>query len=193
MASEQAAVIRIGSLFAGIGGFELGIEYALHAAGIPCRTAWQVEIDPFCRQVLAKHWPHSTRCSDVRECGAHNLEPVHVLLAGFPCTDISIAGKGAGLSGQRSGLFFEVLRICRELQPAIICLENVAAIAHRGLDAVLWHLAQERYCVRYGTLQASAVGAPHKRERWFAVAHTKRFNVRSKPGSIRHAPGYQRR
>lgn len=162
--------IRIGSLFAGIGGFELGMEAALSSAGIPHRTAWQVEQDEYCQQVLARHWPEARRYSDVRDVGAHNLSPVTVLLAGFPCTDISSSGNRAGLDGERSGLFYEVVRICREMAPRIVCLENVAAIHHRGLDAVLWELAGLGYRVRYGNLRASDVGAPHRRERWFAVA-----------------------
>ena len=162
--------VRIGSLFAGIGGFELGMEAALSSAGIPHRTAWQVEQDEYCQQVLARHWPEARRYSDVRDVGAHNLSPVDIVLGGFPCQDISVAGKGAGLEGERSGLFFEVVRICREMAPWIVCLENVSAIHHRGLDAVLWHLASSGYRVRYGNLRASDVGAPHRRERWFAVA-----------------------
>ena len=162
--------VRIGSLFAGIGGFELGIEAALSSAGIPHRTTWQVEQDEYCQQVLARHWPEARRYSDVRDGGAHNLSPVTVLLAGFPCTDISSSGNRAGLDGERSGLFYEVVRICREMAPRIVCLENVAAIHYRGLDAVLWQLAGLGYRVRYGNLRASDVGAPHRRERWFAVA-----------------------
>ena len=88
-----------GSLFAGIGGFDLGFE----RAGMVCR--WQVEIDEFCQKVLAKHWPDVTRYGDVRECGKHNLEAVDLICGGFPCQDVSVAGKRAGLEGKRSGLW----------------------------------------------------------------------------------------
>ena len=92
-------MLTVGSLFAGIGGMDLGFE----RAGF--EIVWQVEIDPFARAVLAKHWPHVTRHEDVRACGAHNLTRVDVLCGGFPCQDISIAGSGAGLDGARSGLW----------------------------------------------------------------------------------------
>ena len=92
----------IGSLFSGIGGLELGLELA----GVG-HTVWQVECDPFCRQVLAKHWPKTERFDDVRNVGKHNLKYVDVICGGFPCQDISYAGKGAGLAGKRSGLWYE--------------------------------------------------------------------------------------
>ena len=88
--------LTFGSLFAGIGGFDLGFE----RAGMECR--WQVEIDPFCQKVLAKHWPDVRRYSDVRECGSHNLEPVDVICGGFPCQDISNSSSTkTGIEGSR--------------------------------------------------------------------------------------------
>ena len=111
---------------AGIGGFDLGFE----CAGF--RTAWQVEINPIHQQVLRAHFPRADQFSDVRACGAHNLAPVDVLTAGFPCQDISTMGASRkdktqpkGLAGSRSGLFHEVIRIAREIQPAWLVLENV--------------------------------------------------------------------
>lgn len=83
----------MGSLFAGIGGFDLGFE----RAGF--KTVWQVEIDRYCRKVLERHFPHAKRFNDVREVGARNLEPVDVICGGFPCQDISNAGKRAGIEG----------------------------------------------------------------------------------------------
>ena len=85
--------MRVGSLFAGIGGFDLGLSWAGYD------IVWQVELDEWCRKVLAKHWPDATRFADIRDCGIHNLEPVDVICGGFPCTDISLAGKQAGLDG----------------------------------------------------------------------------------------------
>ena len=101
--------MRFGSLFAGIGGMDLGLE----RAGMEC--AWQVEIDPYCQKVLAKHWPDVQRFGDIKDCGAHNLEPVDLICGGFPCQDISLAGKGAGIEGERSGLWSEYHRIICEL------------------------------------------------------------------------------
>ena len=119
----------IGSLFAGIGGFDVGYENAGY------RSAWQVEINPVNRAVLADRFPHARQFEDVRQCGAHNLSPVDVLTAGFPCQDISIAGARPsnqatrGLRGERSGLFWEVIRILKEIQPRWVVLENVVRIA----------------------------------------------------------------
>ena len=156
----------IGSLFSGIGGLELGLEWA----GLG-RVTWQVEKDEYCRQILAKHWPDAVRHADVRAVGAHNLSRVDVLCGGFPCQDISIAGKGAGLSGARSGLWSEYARLVRELRPRIVVVENVAALVVRGLDRVLCDLAACGYDAIWFPLRASDVGAPHLRERLFIVAY----------------------
>jgi len=152
-------------LFAGIGGMDLGLD----RAGMECR--WQVEIDQFCRKVLTKHWPDVPKYEDVREVGAHNLEPVDVIAGGFPCQDISLAGKGAGLEGERSGLWWEYHRIIRELGPRYVIVENVRALTVRGLDAVLGSLADIGYDAEWQMLSAEAVGAPHRRDRIFIVAY----------------------
>ena len=158
--------LTFGSLFAGIGGFDLGFE----RAGMICK--WQVEIDDYATKVLAKHWPHVHRERDIRECGSHNLEPVDVICGGFPCQDISYAGLGAGLDGERSGLFFEAIRLVRQLQPRIVVLENVAALLTRGMDRVLGTLAAIGYDAEWHCIPAASVGAPHIRDRVFVVAHS---------------------
>jgi DNA (cytosine-5)-methyltransferase 1 len=155
--------ITFGSLFAGIGGFDLGFE----RAGMTCK--WQVEIDDHATRVLAKHWPHVHRERDIRECGSHNLERVDVICGGFPCQDISYAGLGAGLDGERSGLFFEAIRVVRQLKPKVVVLENVAALLTRGLDRVLGTLAAVGYDAEWHCIPAAAVGAPHIRDRVFVV------------------------
>lgn len=158
--------ITFGSLFAGIGGFDLGFE----RAGMVCR--WQVEIDDYANRVLAKHWPDVHRERDIRECGRHNLEPVDIIAAGFPCTDISIANTQAeGLEGSRSGLFFEAVRVVGELQPRCVVLENVPAIFIRGIDRVLSSMASIGFDAEWRTIPASAFGLPHKRDRFFLVCH----------------------
>lgn len=160
-------VARIGSLFSGVGGLELGLERAIHGAV----TSWQVEIDPFCRRVLERRWPHARRFDDIHTVGAHNLDPVDVVCGGFPCQDISVAGRGAGLDGERSGLFFEYARIVREIRPRVIVMENVTALLARGLDRVLGELASCGYDAEWDCIPASAVGAPHQRDRIWIVAH----------------------
>src|ERR1700730_8657094 len=109
----------MGSLFAGIGGFDLGFE----RAGF--KTMWQVEIDPYCQKVLAKNFPHAERFGDIRECGSHNLKPVDVICGGFPCQDISNSGLRAGITGERSRLVTEAIRIVRQLRPRFFVMENV--------------------------------------------------------------------
>ena len=162
-------MIRIGSLFAGIGGLELGLQAGLELEGVSCQVVWQVEQDEYCRAVLAQHYPHAVRFEDVRQVNRHNLPPVDLICGGFPCQDISVAGCGAGLDGDRSGLYFDMLRIVCELQPRLWIMENVPAITHRGLDTVLRTMAKAGYHARWGCLRASALGAPHRRERWFCV------------------------
>jgi DNA (cytosine-5)-methyltransferase 1 len=159
--------ITFGSLFAGIGGFDLGFE----RAGMSCR--WQVEIDDYATKVLKKHWPNVHRERDIRECGRHNLERVDVICGGFPCQDISYAGRGAGLDGERSGLFFEAVRVVCELRPRIVVLENVAALLTRGLDRVLGTLAEIGFDAEWHCIPAAALGAPHIRDRVFVVAYAK--------------------
>ena len=159
--------LTFGSLFAGIGGLDLGFE----RAGFACR--WQVEINPFARQILAKHWPDVYRWDDVRTWPQQNTEPVDVIIGGFPCQDISYAGKGAGLHGERSGLWFEFARVVREMEPRFVVVENVAALLNRGLGDVLGTLASLGYDAEWHCLPAAAVGAPHIRNRVFILAYAK--------------------
>jgi DNA (cytosine-5)-methyltransferase 1 len=157
--------MTVGSLFSGIGGFDLGFE----RAGYDVR--WQVEIDDYANRVLAKHWPNVRRYRDVRECGATNLEPVDVVIGGFPCQDISFAGFGAGLDGARSGLWAEYRRIIGELRPRYVVVENVAALLDRGIGRVLGDLATLGFDAEWSTLSACSVGLPHMRQRLFIVAY----------------------
>ena len=161
--------LTIGSLFSGIGGLDLGIERGLASAGVAAETIWQVEQSDYCRRILSRHWPHAERYTDVRTVTASSVHPIDVLVGGFPCQDISTAGKGAGLAGEKSGLFFEMARIVRELRPQLVVMENVPAITGRGLSTVLGTMAALGYDARWGGLRASEVGAPHRRERWFCV------------------------
>jgi DNA (cytosine-5)-methyltransferase 1 len=171
-------MITFGSLFAGIGGFDLGLE----RAGMVCK--WQVEIDGYANRVLEKHWPSVERYRDIQTFPEKCQSPwlggswrdkyaVDVICGGFPCQDISYAGRGAGLDGERSGLFFEAIRVVRELQPRAVVLENVAALLTRGLDRVLGTLAEIGYDAEWHCIPAAAVGAPHIRDRVFVIGtHT---------------------
>ena len=157
--------MTLGSLFAGIGGIDLGFE----RAGF--KTVWQVEINPYCRKVLERHFPDAERFEDVRTVGRHNLKPVDVIAGGFPCQDISNAGKRAGIDGERSGLWSEYARIIGELRPRFVLVENVAALLGRGMGRVLGDLAEIGYDAEWEVVSAADVGAPHLRERVWLVAY----------------------
>lgn len=161
--------ITIGSLFSGIGGLELGLEEALRDEGFDCETAWQCEADAWCRRVLARHWPAAHLFPDVRHVGA-DAPRVDLLCGGFPCQDLSFAGKGAGLAGKRSGLWREFARVIRELRPRVVVVENVSALLSRGAGDVLGEMAASGYDAVWQCVRASDVGAPHRRERLFIVA-----------------------
>jgi DNA (cytosine-5)-methyltransferase 1 len=162
-------VLTVGSLFSGIGGLDLGLE----RAGMTVK--WQVEIDDYANRVLAKHWPNVARFRDVRECGAHNLETVDLICGGFPCQDVSLAGKRAGLEGHRSTLWGEFARIIGELRPRWVLAENVVGLlsANSGqfFGNVLRDLDARGYDAEWDCIPAAAVGAPHQRDRLFLVAH----------------------
>ena len=142
----------------------MGLEWA----GVG-HTVWQVEFNPFCRDVLAKHWPDVQRFNDVREVGAHNLEPVDVICGGYPCQPFSLAGKRGGEHDPRH-LWPEFSRILRELRPRYAVLENVAALLTRGIGAVLGTLADLGYDAEWSVLRSCEVGAPYARPRVFVVA-----------------------
>ena len=171
--------MRVGSLFAGIGGFDLGLERAGFA------IAWQVEIDPYCQRVLAKHWPTVQRYGDIKTVDWATVERVDLLCGGFPCQDISLAGKGAGLSGARSGLWFEYAKAINALRPRYVLIENVSALRSRGLDQVLGSLAALGYDAEWHCIPACAVGAPHRRDRVWVVAYAESTRTWGNDGRIR--------
>ena len=164
-------MITCGSLFAGIGGFELGAQWAFESAGIPHKVLFQVEQNKFCQKILNKHWPAAQLFDDVRAVGRHNLPQVDILMGGFPCTDISQAGNQKGIiNGEKSSLWFEMERIISELRPAIVVLENVPAIVRVGGPVVIGGLTKIGYDCEWQVISAAQFGAPHLRERWFCVA-----------------------
>ena len=166
-------MLTVGSLFAGIGGFDLGLE----RAGM--RSVWQSDVDPFCLAVLEKHWPDVLRVPDIRDVGADTVPDVDVICGGFPCQDLSYAGAGAGITGARSGLWSEYARVIGELRPRYVVVENVSALLARGLGVVLGDLAALGYDAEWDCLPASAFGAPHRRDRIWLVAYP---NSEGEPG-----------
>src|SRR5579871_3948833 len=135
------------------------------------RTVAFCELDPYCRAVLRKHWPDIVCHPDVRTLRGADLGPVDVICGGFPCQDISLAGKGAGLAGERSGLWREYARIIGEVRPRYVIVENVAALLGRGLGDVLGDLASIGYDAEWHCIPAAYVGAPHRRDRIWIVAY----------------------
>ena len=157
--------MNVGGLFSGIGGWELGLE----RAGM--RVLWHCESDPFCQRVLAARWPGIPCYPDVSELRGADVAPVDVLCGGFPCQDISVAGRGAGIGGARSGLWSEMFRLTGELRPGYLVVENVPALLVRGLDIVLGDLASIGFDAEWDCLRACDFGAPHERERLWLVAY----------------------
>jgi len=156
--------VHVLDLFSGIGGFSLGLE----RAGM--RTVAFCEIDGYCRDVLAKHWP-DVPCHDDITTREFREGEADVICGGFPCQDISNAGQRAGLAGERSGLWRELLRAIRLVRPRYAVVENVAALLARGMDVVLGDLAAIGHDAEWHCIPASAVGAPHRRDRVWIVAH----------------------
>lgn len=166
------------SLFSGIGGIDLGLKMAL---GEEYHTTVYVEIDPYCQRILEARisdgsldrgaiWDDITTFDGRSWRGSIDL-----ISGGFPCQDISVAGKGAGiLAGKRSGLWREYARLIGEIRPRYVFIENVAALLHRGLNIVFSDLAEVGYDAEWGSFRASDVGAPQRRERIFILAYAQR-------------------
>lgn len=155
--------MRVLDLFSGIGGFSLGLE----RAGM--ETVAFCEIEPFCQEVLRKHWPGVPIHEDIRELKGDAIGPVDLICGGYPCQPFSTAGKRGGASDDRH-LWPEYLRLIRELRPSWVIGENVAGHISMGLDQVLADLEGEGYAWETFVIPACAVDAPHRRDRVWIVA-----------------------
>ena len=171
--------LRIGSLFSGIGGLELGVEGALRAYGIAFETVFQAECAPYPRHLLARHWPNARRFEDVAEVTRENAGRVDLLVGGSPCQDFSLTGPRKGLAGARSGLWAEYSRILAETRPLAMVWENVygafcptkvdGVVQVPGAASVVADLHAHGYDAAWTLLSAAQVGASHLRERIFVV------------------------
>ena len=156
----------VGSLFSGIGGFELGFS----REGV--ETKWFVEDNSYCQAVLKKNFPNIPIYGNIREIDFWKLERVNILTGGFPCQDISCANpRGEGISGERSGLWSYYAKAIREIRPKYAIIENVPMLANKGLNIVLRDLAENGYDAEWFCLRASDFGALHRRERLFVIAY----------------------
>ncbi len=160
-------ILRVGSLFSGIGGFDLAAE----RSGLS--VAWQVECDAPACSLLQKHWPEVPRHGDIKTLNPAELAPVDVICGGFPCQDVSRAGRRAGLAGARSGLFWEFIRVVAAVRPRWIVLENVPGLlsSQRGRDlgAILGAVGDLGYGWAYRVLDAQWAGVGQRRRRWLLV------------------------
>ena len=159
-------VLRVGSLFSGIGGLDLGLE----RSGM--RVIWQSEVDPYAVRVLERHWPGMPNLGDITEVDWNGVERPDVICGGFPCQDISQAGKGEGLEGSRSSLWWSFHKAISVLRPRYAVVENVPMLDRRGLDRVLSSLSQIGYDAEWNIVSARYVGACHRRARLFILAYT---------------------
>ena len=167
--------LKILDTFAGIGGF----SYAAHELVGGFETTQFVEIDPFCQKVLKKHFPKVPCHDDIKTFTAFPGQ-YDVITGGFPCQDISVAGRREGITDQsRSGLFYELIRIIRLVRPKFVVMENVAAILNNGLDIVLGELSEAGYDAEWSVISASSLGAAHRRSRWWCVAYTNDYGSSS--------------
>lgn len=159
--------MRYGSCFAGVGGFDLALE----RAGWEC--AWQIEKDGPCRKVLERHFPGVPQFGDIREVDPRELGPVDLVCGGWPCQDLSVAGRRAGLAGSRSELFWELHRLVAALRPRWIVYENVPGLLSsdggRDFGAILGAVGELGYGYAYRVLDAQHFGVPQRRRRVFIV------------------------
>lgn len=160
-----------GSLFSGIGGFEKGAELA----GI--QTLWNCEYEAFNRSRLKKHWPDTEQFEDVRTLSRPKY--VDIISGGFPCQDISVAGGMEGITGSRSGLWSEMFRICGEVGPKYIIIENSPALTIRGLEKILCDLSQIGYNAEWQCISNFSFGYPHERQRLYIIAYSNKIGSQS--------------
>lgn len=153
-----------GSLFSGIGGFELGAQWC------NIETLWSCEIQKFQRKILQSKFPDTKIYVDIKELSEPQY--VDIISGGFPCQDISVAGKGIGIAGSRSGLWTEMYRIIRQVKPRYVLIENSPMLLIRGFEQVLCDLSKIGYNAEWQCLSNSGFGFDHKRERVYVIAYS---------------------
>jgi len=170
---QQRKKLQHLDLFSGIGGFSLGLE----TAGLAETVAF-CDIEDYCQKVLNKHWPHVPIFSDIKELNyetlrAKGINNIDIITGGYPCQPFSVAGRKKGEQDPRH-LWPEYFRLVKELRPTWVIGENVSGHIKQGLDTVLENLESEGYSTRTFSISASSIGANHKRERVWILAHSGR-------------------
>ena len=160
--------MRMLDLFTGIGGFSLAASWVW---GNELDLAGFCEQDAYCGKVLKKNFPDVPIYPDIKELRGEWFQDIDLITGGFPCQDISVAGKGAGIDGDRSGLWSELCRVISEVRPRYALIENVPMLIHRGLERVLCDLTEIGYDAEWQVIGADDVGARHKRKRIWIVAY----------------------
>jgi DNA (cytosine-5)-methyltransferase 1 len=183
----MSRVLNVLDLCSGIGGFSLGFG----RAGL--RSVAFCEADPFARAVLQRHWPAVPCYDDIRTLSARRLRrdgvpAADLICGGFPCQDISAAGRGAGLDGSRSGLWHEMLRVVLECRPDWVVVENSPVLRVRGADRVLQGLEAADYACWPLVVGAAHAGAPHRRRRVFILAHALGTGLENRLRGAAHPP-----
>ena len=166
-------MMRVGSLFSGIGGFDL----ASHWVG--WETRWYSEIEPYACRVMQRHFPAAENLGDITTIT--HPPSVDILVGGFPCQDISVAGKGTGITGARSVLWSHYARLIGEVQPKWVVIENSPMLRSRGLGVVLQDLLALGYDAEWHCITAASVGAPHQRDRIWVLAYPQRTGLEGHP------------
>ena len=178
MTTSAPLPLSLLDLFSGIGGFSYAAEQLVGGF----HTVAFCDTDKACHKVLAKHWPSTPIFPDIRELTAADIKPLcpnglSLITAGFPCQDLSVAGKQAGYDGDRSVLFYEIIRLAGELRPRFLLLENVRnLLSHQNgetFQETLFQIAKAGYDAEWAVIPASDVGACHRRERIWIVAYAK--------------------
>lgn len=165
--------IRHLDLFSGIGGFALAAKWL---DGF--QTVRFVESNDFCKRVLRKHWPTVPISHDVCSLDCDGIS-ANLITAGFPCQDISSAGRQKGIAKEtRSGNFFCLMSVIKKVKPAYVVLENVPNILNNGISTVYKEMAASGYCMEWACISAASIGACHKRNRWWAVAYPISYGIK---------------
>ncbi len=169
-------MMYVADLFSGVGGFSLGLEWT---KGF--KTVLFCENDKSCHKVLKKHWPDIPIYDDIKKVTIEKIKKdkipkIDIITGGFPCQDISQAGKKKGIMASRSGLWSEMCRLISEIRPGYAIVENVQALLYRGLESVLGDLAEIGYDAEWHCIPASAIGASHERDRIWIITYSNSTN-----------------